>query len=654
MDDYVTIENDDGTETRILRNKVDAANINFIANDNNGKTSLKDLYQSGVDASRDALNIGTQAMMYGGGMRMPTSMATKLVGNVALDIASDPIDELIVQPAKSAIKLPGNLLSTVDNSVKAYRGLMRGDLPYASERALGAVGDAGRTAMSGLDAASFIPGFKAAGKGFNEAGDIIKRQLGTKQIDPNLDKLLYDPAIGDTAGVYAKFPEGNSIFKNRFEGEPSRIRDEEIELLDRNLPTDSGSARANANTNIELGNEGFAVFRDSGKRAKLIKAKNIKDPKNIEELIATTPTLRKLQNDMYNTRVSGTNVENVVVKPDLSKYVQVGDKYYQSGTGNSLIEVPAIKTQPTTIRVPKGTQNDIYQDMKLQLDEMLDSGKIDNATKVKFREYLEKQSGYGGANEKFAKGKSTIANLDTGKKIYKNDTKIEEFTQIIDNASPDELKNIKSGFAEEITKITNTNVDLPLKIKELNNPLTKQKMEILFGKDATKNILDGLNKTTKQSSVLSNILVNPKVDERLVTNAAQSLANKLRGKLAFGAKRAVRVERGYEDAASAIINPNIKLDENIIKNFAMIADQTPEVAQKMLNRMPKNRADKLLQYAGGLVGRQAILKSGQDAVPPNTAKAISNEAMNTGLAVENVRKKGVNALSNLFAGVKNK
>ena len=179
-------------------------------------------------------------------------------------------------------------------------------------------------------------------------------------------------------------------------------------------------------------------------------------------------------------------------------------------------------------------------------------------------------------------------------------------------------------------------------------------MEILFGKNATKNILDGLNKTTKQSSVLSNILVNPKVDERLVTNAAQSLSDKLRGKLAFGAKRAVRVERGYEDAASAIINPNIKLDENIIKNFALIADQSPEVAQKLLSRVPRNRQIKLLKYAGGTVGRQIILKSGQDAVPPNTAEAIGNEFMNTGLAVENVRKKGVNALSNLFAGVRNK
>ena len=653
MDDYVTIENDDGTETRILRNEVDAANLDFIAN-NNGKKSLKDIYQSGIDASRDALNIGTQAMRYGGGTMMPTSMATNLVGNVALDIASDPLGELIVQPAKSAINLPRNLLSAGKNTIKAYSGLMRGDLPYASERALDAVGDAGKTAMSALDAASFIPGFKAAGKGFNEAGDIIKKQLGTKPIDTNLDKLVYDPAIGDTAKVFAQYPESNQILKNKFKGERSRIRDEEVELLDKNLPTDSGSVRASANTNIELGNEGFAAFRDSGKRAKLIKEKNIKNPKNIEELIATTPTLRKLQNDMYKTRASGTNVENVVVEPDLTKYVKLGDKYYQTGTGNSLIEVPASKTQPTTIRVPKGTQNDIYQDMKLQLDEMLDSGKIDNATRVKFREYLEKQSGYGGANEKFAKGKSTIANLDTGKKIYKSDTKIEEFTQIIDNASPDELKNIKSGFAEEITKITNTNVDLPLKIKELNNPLTKQKMEILFGKDATKNILDGLNKTTKQSSVLSNILVNPKVDERLVTLAAQSLTNKLRGKLAFGAKRAVRVERGYEDAAAAIINPNVKLDENIIKNFALIADQSPEVAQKLLSRVPSNRAIKLLQYAGGLVGRQTILKTGQDAVPPNTAEAISKEAMNTGLAVENVRKKGVNALSNLFAGVRNK
>ena len=653
MDDYVTIENDDGTETRILRNKVDAANLDFIAN-NNGKKSFKDIYQSGIDASRDALNIGTQAMGYGIGTMKPTSMATNLVGNVALDIASDPLGELIVQPAKSAINLPRNLLSAGKNTIKAYGGLMRGDLPYASERALDAVGDAGKTAMSALDAASFIPGFKAAGKGFNEAGDIIKKQLGTKPIDTNLDKLVYDPAIGDTAKVYAQYQEGNKILKNKFEGERGRIRDEEVELLNENLPTDSGSVRASANTNIELGNEGFAAFRDSGKRAKLIKEKNIKNPKNIEELIATTPTLRKLQNDMYKTRASGTNVENVVVKPDLSKYKLVGGKYYQTGPGNSLIEVPASKTQPTTIRVPKGTQNDIYQDMKLQLDEMLDSGKIDNATRVKFREYLEKQSGYGGANEKFAKGKSTIANLDTGKKIYKSDTKIEEFTQIIDNASPDELKNIKSGFAEEITKITNTNVDLPLKIKELNNPLTKQKMEILFGKDATKNILDGLNKTTKQSSVLSNILVNPKVDERLVTLAAQSLTNKLRGKLAFGAKRAVRVERGYEDAAAAIINPNVKLDENIIKNFALIADQSPEVAQKLLSRVPSNRAIKLLQYAGGLVGRQTILKTGQDAVPPNTAEAISKEAMNTGLAVENVRKKGVNALSNLFAGVRNK
>ena len=653
MDDYVTIENDDGTETRILRNKVDAANLDFIAN-NNGKKSFKDIYQSGIDASRDALNIGTQAMGYGIGTMKPTSMATNLVGNVALDIASDPLGELIVQPAKSAINLPRNLLSAGKNTIKAYGGLMRGDLPYASERALDAVGDAGKTAMSALDAASFIPGFKAAGKGFNEAGDIIKKQLGTKPIDTNLDKLVYDPAIGDTAKVYAQYQEGNKILKNKFEGERGRIRDEEVELLNENLPTDSGSVRASANTNIELGNEGFAAFRDSGKRAKLIKEKNIKNPKNIEELIATTPTLRKLQNDMYKTRASGTNVENVVVKPDLSKYKLVGGKYYQTGPGNSLIEVPASKTQPTTIRVPKGTQNDIYQDMKLQLDEMLDSGKIDNATRVKFREYLEKQSGYGGANEKFAKGKSTIANLDTGKKIYKSDTKIEEFTQIIDNASPDELKNIKSGFAEEITKITNTNVDLPLKIKELNNPLTKQKMEILFGKDATKNILDGLNKTTKQSSVLSNILVNPKVDERLVTLAAQSLTNKLRGKLAFGAKRAVRVERGYEDAAAAIINPNVKLDENIIKNFALIADQSPEVAQKLLSRVPRNRAIKLLQYAGGLVGRQTILKTGQDAVPPNTAEAISKEAMNTGLAVENVRKKGVNALSNLFAGVRNK
>ena len=653
MDDYVTIENDDGTETRILRNKVDAANLDFIAN-NNGKKSFKDIYQSGIDASRDALNIGTQAMGYGGGTMKPTSMATNLVGNVALDIASDPLGELIVQPAKSAINLPRNLLSAGKNTIKAYGGLMRGDLPYASERALDAVGDAGKTAMSALDAASFIPGFKAAGKGFNEAGDIIKKQLGTKPIDTNLDKLVYDPAIGDTAKVYAQYQEGNKILKNKFEGERGRIRDEEVELLNENLPTDSGSVRASANTNIELGNEGFAAFRDSGKRAKLIKEKNIKNPKNIEELIATTPTLRKLQNDMYKTRASGTNVENVVVKPDLSKYKLVGGKYYQTGPGNSLIEVPASKTQPTTIRVPKGTQNDIYQDMKLQLDEMLDSGKIDNATRVKFREYLEKQSGYGGANEKFAKGKSTIANLDTGKKIYKSDTKIEEFTQIIDNASPDELKNIKSGFAEEISKITNTNVDLPLKIKELNNPLTKQKMEILFGKDATKNILDGLNKTTKQSSVLSNILVNPKVDERLVTLAAQSLTNKLRGKLAFGAKRAVRVERGYEDAAAAIINPNVKLDENIIKNFALIADQSPEVAQKLLSRVPRNRAIKLLQYAGGLVGRQTILKTGQDAVPPNTAEAISKEAMNTGLAVENVRKKGVNALSNLFAGVRNK
>lgn len=653
MDDYVTIENDDGTETRILRNEVDAANLDFIAN-NNGKKSLKDIYQSGIDASRDALNIGTQAMGYGIGTMKPTSMATNLVGNVALDIASDPLGELIVQPAKSAINLPRNLLSAGKNTIKAYGGLMRGDLPYASERALDAVGDAGKTAMSALDAASFIPGFKAAGKGFNEAGDIIKKQLGTKPIDTNLDKLVYDPAIGDTAKVYAQYQEGNKILKNKFEGERGRIRDEEVELLNENLPTDSGSVRASANTNIELGNEGFAAFRDSGKRAKLIKEKNIKNPKNIEELIATTPTLRKLQNDMYKTRASGTNVENVVVKPDLSKYKLVGGKYYQTGLGNSLIEVPASKTQPTTIRVPKGTQNDIYQDMKLQLDEMLDSGKIDNATRVKFREYLEKQSGYGGANEKFAKGKSTITNLDTGKKIYKSDTKIEEFTQIIDNASPDELKNIKSGFAEEITKITNTNVDLPLKIKELNNPLTKQKMEILFGKDATKNILDGLNKTTKQSSVLSNILVNPKVDERLVTLAAQSLTNKLRGKLAFGAKRAVRVERGYEDAAAAIINPNVKLDENIIKNFALIADQSPEVAQKLLSRVPRNRAIKLLQYAGGLVGRQTILKTGQDAVPPNTAEAISKEAMNTGLAVENVRKKGVNALSNLFAGVRNK
>ena len=652
MSDYVVIRNEDGTETRVLR--TEAERNNNITTNNNGKKSLKGIYQSGIDASRDALNIGTQAMRYGGGTMMPTSMATNLVGNVALDIASDPLGELIVQPAKSAINLPGNLLSAGKNTIKAYSGLMRGDLPYASERALDAVGDAGKTAMSALDAASFIPGFKAAGKGFNEAGDIIKKQLGTKPIDTNLDKLVYDPAIGDTAKVFAQYPESNQILKNKFKGERSRIRDEEVELLDKNLPTDSGSVRASANTNIELGNEGFAAFRDSGKRAKLIKEKNIKNPKNIEELIATTPTLRKLQNDMYKTRASGTNVENVVVEPDLTKYVKLGDKYYQTGTGNSLIEVPASKTQPTTIRVPKGTQNDIYQDMKLQLDEMLDSGKIDNATRVKFREYLEKQSGYGGANEKFAKGKSTIANLDTGKKIYKSDTKIEEFTQIIDNASPDELKNIKSGFAEEITKITNTNVDLPLKIKELNNPLTKQKMEILFGKDATKNILDGLNKTTKQSSVLSNILVNPKVDERLVTLAAQSLTNKLRGKLAFGAKRAVRVERGYEDAAAAIINPNVKLDENIIKNFALIADQSPEVAQKLLSRVPRNRAIKLLQYAGGLVGRQTILKTGQDAVPPNTAEAISKEAMNTGLAVENVRKKGVNALSNLFAGVRNK
>lgn len=653
MSDYVVIRNEDGTETRVLR--TEAERSNNITTNNNGKKSLKDIYQSGIDAGRNALNIGTQAMMYGGNiMNRPAGFLANLGGNVALDIASDPIDELIVQPAKSAINLPGNTLSTMDNSIKAYSGLMRGDLPYASERALDAVGDAGRTAMSGLDAVSFLPGFKAAGKGFNEAGDIIKKQLGTKPIDTNLDKLVYEPTIGDTAKVFAQYPESNKILKKQFEGEPRRIRGEEVELLDKNLPTDFGSARASANKNIELGNEGFAAFRDSGKRAKLIKAKNIKDPKNIEELIATTPTLRKLQNDMYNTRVSGTNVENVVVKPDLSKYVQVGDKYYQTGTGNSLIEVPASKTQPTTIRVPKGTQNDIYQDMKLQLDEMLDSGKIDNATRVKFREYLEKQSGYGGANEKFAKGKSTIANLDTGKKIYKSDTKIEEFTQIIDNASPDELKNIKSGFAEEITKITNTNVDLPLKIKELNNPLTKQKMEILFGKDATKNILDGLNKTTKQTTVLSNILVNPKVDERLVTNAAQSLSDKLRGKLAFGAKRAVRVERGYEDAASAIINPNIKLDENIIKNFALIADQSPEVAQKLLSRVPRNRAIKLLKYAGGIVGRQTILKSGQDAVPPNTAETIRNEAMNTGLAIENVRKKGVNALSNLFAGVRNK
>ena len=652
MSDYVVIRNEDGTETRVLR--TEAERNNNITTNNNGKKSLKGIYQSGIDASRDALNIGTQAMRYGGGTMMPTSMATNLVGNVALDIASDPLGELIVQPAKSAINLPGNLLSAGKNTIKAYSGLMRGDLPYASERALDAVGDAGKTAMSALDAASFIPGFKAAGKGFNEAGDIIKKQLGTKPIDTNLDKLVYDPAIGDTAKVFAQYPESNQILKNKFKGERSRIRDEEVELLDKNLPTDSGSVRASANTNIELGNEGFAAFRDSGKRAKLIKEKNIKNPKNIEELIATTPTLRKLQNDMYKTRASGTNVENVVVEPDLTKYVKLGDKYYQTGTGNSLIEVPASKTQPTTIRVPKGTQNDIYQDMKLQLDEMLDSGKIDNATRVKFREYLEKQSGYGGANEKFAKGKSTITNLDTGKKIYKSDTKIEEFTQIIDNASPDELKNIKSGFAEEITKITNTNVDLPLKIKELNNPLTKQKMEILFGKDATKNILDGLNKTTKQSSVLSNILVNPKVDERLVTLAAQSLTNKLRGKLAFGAKRAVRVERGYEDAAAAIINPNVKLDENIIKNFALIADQSPEVAQKLLSRVTSNRAIKLLKYAGGLVGRQTILKTGQDAVPPNTAEAISKEAMNTGLAVENVRKKGVNALSNLFAGVRNK
>ena len=652
MSDYVVIRNEDGTETRVLR--TEAERNNNITTNNNGKKSLKGIYQSGIDASRDALNIGTQAMRYGGGTMMPTSMATNLVGNVALDIASDPLGELIVQPAKSAINLPGNLLSAGKNTIKAYSGLMRGDLPYASERALDAVGDAGKTAMSALDAASFIPGFKAAGKGFNEAGDIIKKQLGTKPIDTNLDKLVYDPAIGDTAKVFAQYPESNQILKNKFKGERSRIRDEEVELLDKNLPTDSGSVRASANTNIELGNEGFAAFRDSGKRAKLIKEKNIKNPKNIEELIATTPTLRKLQNDMYKTRASGTNVENVVVEPDLTKYVKLGDKYYQTGTGNSLIEVPASKTQPTTIRVPKGTQNDIYQDMKLQLDEMLDSGKIDNATRVKFREYLEKQSGYSGANEKFAKGKSTTANLDTGKKIYKSDTKIEEFTQIIDNASPDELKNIKSGFAEEITKITNTNVDLPLKIKELNNPLTKQKMEILFGKDATKNILDGLNKTTKQSSVLSNILVNPKVDERLVTLAAQSLTNKLRGKLAFGAKRAVRVERGYEDAAAAIINPNVKLDENIIKNFALIADQSPEVAQKLLSRVTSNRAIKLLKYAGGLVGRQTILKTGQDAVPPNTAEAISKEAMNTGLAVENVRKKGVNALSNLFAGVRNK
>lgn len=652
MSDYVVIRNEDGTETRVLR--TEAERNNNITTNNNGKKSLKDIYQSGIDASRDALNIRTQAMRYGGGTRMPTSMATNLVGNVALDIASDPLGELIVQPAKSAINLPGNLLSAGKNTIKAYSGLMRGDLPYASERALDAVGDAGKTAMSALDAASFIPGFKAAGKGFNEAGDIIKKQLGTKPIDTNLDKLVYDPAIGDTAKVFAQYPESNQILKNKFKGERSRIRDEEVELLDKNLPTDSGSVRASANTNIELGNEGFAAFRDSGKRAKLIKEKNIKNPKNIEELIATTPTLRKLQNDMYKTRASGTNVENVVVEPDLTKYVKLGDKYYQTGTGNSLIEVPASKTQPTTIRVPKGTQNDIYQDMKLQLDEMLDSGKIDNATRVKFREYLEKQSGYSGANEKFAKGKSTTANLDTGKKIYKSDTKIEEFTQIIDNASPDELKNIKSGFAEEITKITNTNVDLPLKIKELNNPLTKQKMEILFGKDATKNILDGLNKTTTQSSVLSNILVNPKVDERLITNAAQSLSNKLRGKLAFGAKRAVRVERGYEDAAAAIINPNVKLDENIIKNFALIADQSPEVAQKLLSRVPTNKAIKLLKYAGGLVGRQTILKAGQDAVPPDTAEAISKEAMNTGLAVENVRKKGVNALSNLFAGDRNK
>ena len=651
MSDYVVIRNEDGTETRVLR--TEAERSNNITTSNENKTSDKNLYQRIIDSGRNALNIGTQAMMYGGGMR-PTGMATNLVGNVVLDIASNPLDELIVQPVKSAIELPSNTLSTGKNTIKAISGLMRGDLPYASERALDAVGDAGKTVMSGLDAASFIPGFKAAGKGFNEAGDIIKRQLGTQPVDTNLDKLLYEPTIGNTAGVYAKTPEGNKILKNRFEGEPSRIRGEEVELIEGNLPTDSGRARANANTNIELGNEGFAAFRDSGKRAKLIKEKNIKDPKNIEELIATTPTLRKLQNDMYNTRVSGTNVENVVVKPDLSKYTPVGGKYYQTGTGNSLIEVPASKTQPTTIRVPKGTQNDIYQDMKLQLDEMQDSGKIDNATRVKFREYLEKQSGYGGANEKFAKGKNTIANLDTGKKIYKSDTKIEEFTQIIDNASPDELKNIKSGFAEEITKITNTNVDLPLKIKELNNPLTKQKMEILFGKNATKNILDGLNKTTKQSSVLSNILVNPKVDERLVTNAAQSLSDKLRGKLAFGAKRAVRVERGYEDAASAIINPNIKLDENIIKNFALIADQSPEVAQKLLSRVPRNRQIKLLKYAGGTVGRQIILKSGQDAVPPNTAEAIGNEFMNTGLAVENVRKKGVNALSNLFAGVRNK
>ena len=313
MDDYVTIENDDGTETRILRNEVDAANLDFIAN-NNGKKSLKDIYQSGIDASRDALNIGTQAMRYGGGTMMPTSMATNLVGNVALDIASDPLGELIVQPAKSAINLPRNLLSAGKNTIKAYSGLMRGDLPYASERALDAVGDAGKTAMSALDAASFIPGFKAAGKGFNEAGDIIKKQLGTKPIDTNLDKLVYDPAIGDTAKVFAQYPESNQILKNKFKGERSRIRDEEVELLDKNLPTDSGSVRASANTNIELGNEGFAAFRDSGKRAKLIKEKNIKNPKNIEELIATTPTLRKLQNDMYKTRASGTNVENVVVR----------------------------------------------------------------------------------------------------------------------------------------------------------------------------------------------------------------------------------------------------------------------------------------------------------------------------------------------------